>query len=300
MEENRTVTDRVQTTHHKPMGRILVASVAMLLLVAGHFVVWSCAHHRVAHDAILAVTTTRANSSVIPRTPVVVHDRSVAHWSMRPTPVLGESVRLTTLTDLLSVPLVIPSTHSGTVEWNGVGQDIPAVPVAMLVAVAMLVLLWDRYLRPPTPDPIGFERVMVPLIVTLTILLPLPGAIATFVRFYILASGSIAPVTSTPTLVITSSLLLAIYPLVFLHLRWKRAAKFATKSSDSSHCPKCNYERGTFDTCPECGTPRTAPTTKLSKAKRHALIAGYAAIPLLLIAPFWLSWIDIAIYHITH
>jgi hypothetical protein len=103
-----------------------------------------------------------------------------------------------------------------------------------------------------------------------------------------------------PILVITNSLLLVAYPLVFFNLRWKRAAKQAVQSPGTIHCARCGYERGELAVCPECGTPRTAPTARLTIAKRRVLIAGYAAIPLLLTAPFWLSWIEIGWYHLTH
>ncbi|MEO1716976.1 MAG: hypothetical protein AAFR76_07660 [Planctomycetota bacterium] len=140
--------------------------------------------------------------------------------------------------------------------------------------------------------------------------LPVPLVLALFFNFHnqlfhlhaTRALQTLAPTGLTPSAFDPASLRIvgivvsATYGLVLLNVVWLRAAH----SRKPTHCPNCNYERGTLDTCPECGTPRTAAATKLSKAKRRTLIAGYAAIPLLLIAPFWISWIDIAIYHIRH
>ncbi|MEO1585067.1 MAG: hypothetical protein AAFR96_10935 [Planctomycetota bacterium] len=140
-----------------------------------------------------------------------------------------------------------------------------------------------------------------------TIWLPAPLLMALFFNFYhqlfhlhaTRALKTLAPISLTPSAFDPTSLRFvgiaigATYWLVLLNVVWKRAAH----SRDPGHCANCNYERGPLDTCPECGTPRSAPATKLSKAKRRILIAGYATIPLLLIAPFWISWIDIAIYH---
>ncbi|PHQ81638.1 MAG: hypothetical protein COB69_03975 [Phycisphaera sp.] len=93
---------------------------------------------------------------------------------------------------------------------------------------------------------------------------------------------------------IFSLLMLGIYPLVFCHLRWRRAAKLAASGATTTHCQRCGYPVETLDLCPECGTPKaTEPDPKLSRRRKRILIAGYLAFPLLLIAPFWLSWIDI-------
>ena len=176
------------------------------------------------------------------------------------------------------------------------------------VAFIIHVILWGRHLRSAQPNVAAYRHeACIANAVLACMIIQVPLMLIALDWYSHLFSNTVLqglyltpPAVSNATFTLLTFLSLGIYPLVFLHLRWKRAAKLATQSPDSPLCPKCNYERGTLDTCPECGTPRTAPTAKLSKAKRRTLIAGYAAIPLLLIAPFWISWIDIAIYHLTN
>lgn len=176
------------------------------------------------------------------------------------------------------------------------------------IACCIHIMFWGKYLIGTNPDIRGYcfaARAVNTLI--LCAIVHMPASLFLIDWYSHLFANSASPLlyltplaVETPLLVAIAVLGLLLYPLVFFHLRWKRAAKLATQSPDSPHCPNCNYERGTLDTCPECGTPRSTPSTKLSKAKRRTLIAGYAAIPILLIAPFWISWIDIAIYHLTN
>ena len=172
------------------------------------------------------------------------------------------------------------------------------------IAFILHIILWGRFLSGVTPNPTGYKhaaRTANVILACATIHVPLLLIALDWYSFLFSHAHALGlyltPIAvSNPTLITLAAFSIGIYPLVFFHLRWRRAIN----SPDATHCPKCNYERGTLDTCPECGTPRSAPSTKLSTAKRRILIAGYAAIPLLLIAPFWISWIDIAIYHLTN
>lgn len=172
------------------------------------------------------------------------------------------------------------------------------------LAFIIHVILWGRLLSGDEPDPEQYRRAALTTNICLAccighgpLLLMALDFYSHLFSFTVYSDLYLTPTAvSNTTLITLAALSFVIYLLVVLHRRWRHRLR----STSPTHCPKCNYEQGTFDTCPECGTPRSAPTAKLSKAKRRTLIAGYAAIPLLLIAPFWISWIDIAVYHIRH
>lgn len=169
-------------------------------------------------------------------------------------------------------------------------------------------LLWSFAF--PDRAPV-LRRVFTRIGITAFICLPLPAIMATYLNFYCelhiqsmesrmnQAGGLPLSVHAVRpgTLAATAGLLLVMYPVVFLHLSF---LSLGVPRRDPLTCGSCGYERGELDACPECGSPRDLPPKKLSKTKRRVLIAGYASFPLLLIAPFWISWIDIGLWHLRN
>ena len=176
-----------------------------------------------------------------------------------------------------------------------------------IIVLGFYAVLWDRYLRHPEPLPSLFLALSSDVNKTLVLLLPVPFCIGVCIKFYIYLFPAVffqtatmglprvfAPFTvEAPSLITLAILMLGIYPLVFCHLRWRRAAKLAASGATTTHCQHCGYPIETLGLCPECGTPKAAkPDPRLSRRRKRILLAGYLAFPLLLIAPFWLSWID--------
>jgi hypothetical protein len=189
--------------------------------------------------------------------------------------------------------------RSGGFSYSSSSFSTIAGGLAVAITLASIAA-WHRSIR-------GTRHRIHDAVVAFALLLWLPLVVAIYFSWYtalcrtwpgLMHLSAFAVLDSA--LFTLAALLFGLYPLVFLHLRWRRALRRDRTSGSSPTCPRCGYERGELATCPECGAPRTAPAVRLSRAKRRILIAGYAAFPLLLIAPFWLSWIDIAIYHMTH
>ncbi len=172
------------------------------------------------------------------------------------------------------------------------------------LAFIIHIVLWGRFLYEVPPNRERYQRCAATVNICLVCGIAHAPLVLVTLDFYshvfsctVFGRLYLTPIAvSNTTLVTVAALSFVTYPLVVFHRRWQQRLR----STNPTHCPNCNYERGTLDTCPECGTPRSAASTRLSKAKRRTLIAGYAAIPILLIAPFWISWIDIAIYHLTN
>lgn len=271
---------------------------ALCILIESHLVVWSLSHHQIMHNAIYEYTLWLTGPHSLPsqtNSPILIPSNSVAAWSQRPTPVLPAYSELCTPSDLLLMPLVVPFTHSGGVESeNGsISSNIPILFGTMTISLITLGYLWDRHLRGLTPDLRRFEISLLHLDLTLLILLPLPAVIAVSTRFYLLSSGSALPIVSTPMLLAIGALSLTLYPLVYLHLRWRRSTRFAGANAEPMHCNHCGYPLDEFTRCPECGTDRGSDSKgRLSRGRRRVLMFGYTAVPTILVAPFWLSWID--------
>lgn len=271
---------------------------ALCILIESHLVVWSLSHHQIIHKSIYEYTLLLTGPhSLLSQTnsPVLIPSNSVAAWSQRPIPVLPAYFELRTPSDLLLMPLIVPFTHSGGVESKdgSFSSNIPIFFVTMTISLISLGYLWDRHLRGLTPDLRRFEISLLYLDLTLLILLPLPAVIAVSTRFYLLSSGSALPIVSTSTLLAIGAFSLTLYPLVYLHLRWRRPTRCNGANAEPMHCNRCGYPLDEFPRCPECGTDRESDSKgRLSRGRRRVLMFGYSAVPIILVAPFWLSWID--------
>ena len=194
-----------------------------------------------------------------------------------------------------------------TGQWSGpphlfwelvLNTPLPLLLILLFMSIVEINLARSNYKRPRFVA--GLRRDVV---LATIFLLPLPYFLARMriAYSYLYSHGvgvsNYASETLTPlgvdtlTLNVLALILLSLYPLVFLHFRWRRYAR--TTEGDEALCQRCRYQLDKLPRCPECGTERGAnPTGRLTRRRRQVLIAGYAAFPLILVAPFWLSWID--------
>lgn len=264
-------------------------------LVYSHFVCWGLSHHRTIQAAINDTIIRKA--LIAKYGPPHTNPITVPHVSPQsrvvnyiPVPALL-SHELDEPLDLLSMPVVFPFTASGNIESSdGVAPVIPASQVSIVLASLVIIVLWDRFLRGQKAQPERYDDTLKCLNLSLLVLLPVPLLIAVYTYFVTQAPDFMVPPVNLPIMAVLMACLFGIYPLVFFHIRWRRIAK---RGQDMGFCHRCGYPLDALPRCPECGTDRGAnPTGRLSRRRRRVLVAGYAAVPLVLVGPFWLSWID--------
>jgi hypothetical protein len=280
-----------------------LASLASMLLT---LLVWNGANQDSVDKGVArsAASFAAAADDLLPSRPLLDRDLRDLAWLNRdaPTVMLSWNDPVHALLGPVHVPFGISRTP---LQRGFIEVSVPVAFAAILGSVGLYVTIavYRAFALWPVKQVIYTSYDVSK---TLILLLPVPLCLGVVLRFYHYLGTHHDPVlvaktaVSTEILIGTAILMLGLYPLVFLHLRWRRALRREMTSGGSPTCPRCGYERGELATCPECGAPCTAPAIRLSRAKRRILIAGYAAFPLLLIAPFWLSWIDIAIYHMVN
>lgn len=280
-----------------PIG--LIYGLAALLYV--HLALWTLSHHQSLYDPVIGTLTAQTalveNVRWFPKRVLTPVDMRLAIESGR-GPTLSELYFLNPPDDFLWLPVVIPFTNSGQIELEGdrVTANLPILlPCTVLIVFLILIrpLRSDRAFR-------DIDSVLADSIKALMILLPLPVVMAYFLLYYseLPSMTGVALVTrwgaGTRTLFILFVLLLCIYPLVFLHLRWCRSTRCSGANAEPMHCNRCGYPLDELPRCPECGSDRGSDSKgRLSRGRRRVLMFGYSAVPIILVAPFWLSWIDI-------
>lgn len=242
---------------------------------------------------------------------------SVVHTAAIPRPGHPPGMWMIVAADSLSlrVPPVWASFSYSVYSWDTgqavtrsslLGDLVLMTPLPLLVAVLFSVLLGGSHLRSDGAPRMSLVGVRRDAALTLLLLLPLPYVLARMKVAYStlysrgLEACNFASEFVTPlgigelTLDAISLFLLGLYPLVFLHLRWRRAARFP--GIDDTRCHRCRYPLDALPRCPECGTDRGAnPTGRLTRGRRRILLLGYGAIPFVLVAPFWLSWLEMGV-----